>query len=359
MENLRWILIFAGVAILVLLYLTGRQNTASRRQSDALNRSPKGKPGRDEYVSGYSDSNRPLDDQFADPLMQNQDQYDAAHSQEYSEQRHSQNEYAQQDYTQQGLSHHEITQSRHTPGGYSEQQLAPDRSAQQEFSQSRFIDAQHHEAEFDDDPYARPGGFADRKRAEPPAALQSKTSGGGLSGISAKIEAFGEKLSPRRRARVAATKEGAQKKKESSYDSKIVTIHVVATEGQLLNGAQLLDQFEQRGYHYGDMNIFHSMHEGKTVFSIAKIVVPGSFDIDDVDSFQTPGISLILQLPGPVPADVAFEVLLSEAHDMAHALDAHVLDADRSTLSKQTIQHMREGIYEFMHRQKYFTSATS
>jgi len=107
------------------------------------------------------------------------------------------------------------------------------------------------------------------------------------------------------------------------------------------------------------MNIFHSMHQGKTVFSIAKVVEPGTFDINQISSFDTPGISLILQLPGPVAADVAFEVLISEAFDMANTLGGTVLDADRSTLSKQTVQHMREGVYEYMHRQKYFSGVAS
>ena len=284
MENLRWILIFAGVAILVLLYLSGRQPKASKRQDDALRRPDASKRG--------SDRNTTLAPP-ADPLL----------------------------------------------------------------GDNAFSETAEPIDPLDDplaDPLERPGGQA------PVKTRRSAATGGGLGGISSKIEAFGSKLNPRRRSNAAAS--GSRSRAgtaEKEYDSKIVTLHVVAPEGQLMNGAHLLEQFEQRGYHFGDMNIFHSMHEGKTVFSIAKLVVPGTFDINDVDSFQTPGISLILQLPGPAPADVAFEVLLSEAHEIADALGGTVLDADRSTLSKQTIQHMREGISEYMHRQKYFSGVPS
>ncbi len=310
MENLRWILIFAGVAILVLLYLTGRQSGTARRQSDALNRTD-GRGDRGQNPNN-APPQAPVD--YPDPLMHGDNAFDPdpGHAQPVQQDQHF------GDYVQPGQDH-------------------PD------------------DIVFDDDNLQRPAGGLERKRTQSTAS-----SAGGFGGISSKIEQFGKKLSPRRHDRVAASEQReGKKKKTKSYDSKIVTVHVVASEGQLLNGAQLLEQFEQRSYHFGDMNIFHSMHDGKTVFSVAKIVVPGTFDIDDVDSFQTPGISLILQLPGPVPADVAFEVLLSEAHELAQALDAHVLDADRSTLSKQTIQHMREGIYEFMHRQKYFNSVPS
>ncbi len=294
MENLRWILIFAGVAILVLLYLSGRQSSASRRQGDALNRSSKRSRSN---ADGFAEP--------ADPLLGDTQNDGFADSNSFAE---PTGEYADDFGSDVGI----------------------------------------------DDPLERPGGQSSVRRKTAPG-IES-----GLGGISAKIEAFGSKLSPRRKARVAASeptrKAGAA---EKAYASKIVTLHVVAPEGQLMNGAHLLEQFEQRGYHYGDMNIFHSMHDGKTVFSVAKLVVPGTFDINDMDSFQTPGISLILQLPGPVPADVAFEVLLSEAHEIADAMDATVLDADRSTLSKQTVQHMREGIYEYMHRQKYFSKEPS
>lgn len=295
MENLRWILIFAGVAILALLYLSGRQSSGSRRQGDALNRNRQRDPGN--QADPLAD---PLmgDDSFAEPI----------------------DGYGVDDYG---------------------------------------VDGYGDDVELED-PLERPGGQrASGQRTSRRRAVASPEQSG-LASISSKIEAFGNKLSPRRRARIeAADKSKARPASETAYDSKIVTLHVVAPEGQLMNGGLLLDQFEQRGYHYGDMNIFHSMHDGKTVFSIAKLVVPGTFDINDMDSFQTPGISLILQLPGPVAADVAFEVLLSESHEIADALGATVLDADRSTLSKQTVQHMREGIHEYMHKQKYFSEVSS
>jgi len=281
MDNLRWILIFLGVAILVLLYLSGRQSTPKRRDTNTqLGRKMQGE-----------------DDPLLDDDM-NSDVLD----------------------------------------GFDGTSSAIELDGQ--------LDGQF-DAEFDgefDDTLVRPAGADNHVKR--PVSL-----GGG---ISQKIEAIGKRLSPKGKGGDAA----ADKKAKAPQTSKIVTLHVVAPEGDLMNGAHLLEQFEQRGYHYGDMNIFHSMHEGQTVFSVAKLVMPGTFDINDMDSFQTPGVSLILQLPGPVPADVAFEVLLSEAHELADAMDGTVLDADRSTLSKQTVQHMREGINEYLHKQKY-SSAVS
>ncbi len=139
----------------------------------------------------------------------------------------------------------------------------------------------------------------------------------------------------------------------------VITLHVVAPEGQIIHGPRLQSLFEQRGYHYGEMNIFHSLNQGNIVFSVAKIVEPGTFDINNPASFETPGITLILQLPAPVAANVAFDVLVSEASEMARALGCNLLDSGHSTLSRQTIQHLSDSVQQFMHRQRVAESVPS
>lgn len=223
-----------------------------------------------------------------------------------------------------------------------------------------------------DDDFARPAGpasTADPSRGPAPDyefdeldGMGANGAGSGFSSFSQKLEAFSEMLSPKRRKLVAESEPAdldEQTADDPKYAQKIVTLHVVAAPNTVLSGEDLLSVFERRGYHFGDMNIFHSMHEGSTVFSVAKMIEPGYFDINDLESFQTPGITLILQLPGPVPADVAFAVLVSEAYEIAEELNATVLDEQHSTLTKQTVQHLKEGIYEYMHRQKYFGTVSS
>lgn len=289
MENLRWILILAGFAILALLYFSGRAPRAGN-QRDVLNASKNRKPAVTQ-----------------DPLMG--DSFESESMGDF-----------------------------------------PNTGDLPNFG------------DVDPEDFVRPaGGFQISAGEDMPFTdpdLEAQLASPPKTGIAGKIDAFSKRLSPKRQQRVAQS-ETSQADQQAAYASKIVTLHVVAQQDQVFPGAALYDQFEQRGYHYGEMNIFHSMHQGKTVFSIAKIVEPGYFDIDNIDSFQTPGISLILQLPGPVAADVAFEVLISEAWDLAQGLGGIVLDADHSTLSNQAVQHLREGIYEYMHRQKYFSGVPS
>ncbi|NND90455.1 MAG: cell division protein ZipA [Granulosicoccus sp.] len=306
MENLRWILIAAGVAILVLLYFSGR---------------PRRAPGRTDHRR-IDEADR--DSQDFDMNLQRRSGRGADHD---------------------PLLGGEPVTDHYT--GFDD--IDPDDLARPASSAPSA-------------PFSR-GPAPDYDYEFEDLATGDKSGGSsGFSSFTQKFEAFSERLSPRRRKLVAQSEPAELDEETASdpkYASKIVTLHVVAPPDSVIQGEHLLSVFENRGYHFGEMNIFHSMHEGTTVFSVAKMIEPGFFDINDLDSFDTPGITLILQLPGPVPADVSFEVLVSEAYEMARELNGTVLDEHRSNLTKQTVQHLREGIYEYMHRQKYFGTVPS
>ena len=135
-------------------------------------------------------------------------------------------------------------------------------------------------------------------------------------------------------------------------EEKIIAIHLVAKAGECLHGVALKRVFEERAYQFGDLDIYHSLHGDKTVFSIVNMVKPGWFDPQSMDDFETPGISLFLQLPGPLAANVAFDVLINEAHALADALEANLEDDTHSTLSAQRIQHIRDDLREYMFKQQ-------
>jgi len=133
---------------------------------------------------------------------------------------------------------------------------------------------------------------------------------------------------------------------------KIITLHICARNDEPISGAKLFRIFNERSYEFGEMDIFHSRFDGITIFSIVNMVEPGSFNPASMDEFSTPGISLFLRLPGPLAADVAFDVLLNEAREIASQLDAVILDSSRSTLTLQMEQHIHEELKIFDFRQK-------
>ena len=127
---------------------------------------------------------------------------------------------------------------------------------------------------------------------------------------------------------------------------RIVTLFVTARPGESLAGSDIIVAAEKAGLEFGDMGIFHRLVIGKVVdgpvFSMANMVKPGNFDMAHLDSVHTPGVTLFMTLPGPLPALDAWEMLLPTAQRLAELLDAQVLDEGRNALGRQRIAHLRD-----------------
>lgn len=127
---------------------------------------------------------------------------------------------------------------------------------------------------------------------------------------------------------------------------RIVTLFVAMRPGDTLAGSDVVVAAEKAGLEFGDMGIFHRLASGKAgegpVFSMANMVKPGSFDMSKLDGLRTPGVTLFMTLPGPLPALDAWEMLLPTAQRLAELLDARVLDEERNTLGRQRIAHLRD-----------------
>lgn len=132
----------------------------------------------------------------------------------------------------------------------------------------------------------------------------------------------------------------------------IIALHLVARKDERFYGVDLLDIFTERGYEFGQLDIYHLKHDEITLFSIANMFKPGSFDPKRMQEFSTTGISMFLGLPAAIAADMAYDTLLNEAHALANALGGVLQDESHSTLTTQTIQHQHDAIREFMFKHK-------
>jgi len=135
-------------------------------------------------------------------------------------------------------------------------------------------------------------------------------------------------------------------RRASDEFDKIVTLYLAARAGEKLHGADIVVAAEKAGLVYGYMGVFHRLVEGHPdrgpVFSVANIMKPGSFDMAQIQSLETPAIAFFLTLPAPVPALDAWETMLPTAQRMAELLDGVVLDEQRNALGRQRIAHIRD-----------------
>ncbi|MBB5210726.1 cell division protein ZipA [Microbulbifer hydrolyticus] len=135
---------------------------------------------------------------------------------------------------------------------------------------------------------------------------------------------------------------------------EVLILNIMAPAGDCFEGNDLLRVLLSSGLRFGEMNIFHyhcgEAGEGPALFSLANIVVPGTFDMSEMEDFTTPGISLFLALPAEVEALKAFDTLLSTARNIAEQLGGELKDENRSVFTAQTAEHYRQRVMEFQRR---------
>ena len=102
---------------------------------------------------------------------------------------------------------------------------------------------------------------------------------------------------------------------------------------------------DERGmfHHYGNRRESAS----EPVFSVANVLEPGVFDLAAMDDLATPGLCLFLRRPGPLPATVAFDLMLDVGSRLARALEAVLCDDQRCRLTVQATQALRERVIHF------------
>ncbi len=137
-------------------------------------------------------------------------------------------------------------------------------------------------------------------------------------------------------------------------DPEVFMLNVVARDARGFKGADILHILLACDLRFGDMNFFHR-HEfeagkGAIQFSVANMMQPGVFDIDNMAEFNTPGLVFFLTLPGPEDMMKAFDYMLETAQAVSRNLGGDVLDESRSVLTKQTLEHCRQQIRDLERR---------
>jgi cell division protein ZipA len=143
----------------------------------------------------------------------------------------------------------------------------------------------------------------------------------------------------------------SEKSTAINIEPQVIVLSVVMPKGQVMSGAALLPSLLTLGMKYGEMNIFHRHQDnagnGKVTFSLANMMNPGTFNLDDMENFSTQGITLFMTLPNPGDAFSVFEQMLNAAKQLAVEFHGQLLDHKRSVMTKQTEQHYISLIREF------------
>ncbi len=138
--------------------------------------------------------------------------------------------------------------------------------------------------------------------------------------------------------------------------SPIITFNVIAVDDQPFMGYELLQALLSVGMRYGKHQIFHR-HEEKTgrgdlLFSLASVTRPGIFDLPNMGSFSTPGLSLFFQADSVDDPITVYELMLQTAGQLVEDLGGHVLDENRELLTSAKVVAQRRQLREYAECQK-------
>lgn len=127
---------------------------------------------------------------------------------------------------------------------------------------------------------------------------------------------------------------------------RIVSLFVIANEGEVFRGSDIVVAAEKAGLRFGAMHVFHRLVDGHPaagpVFSMANMVKPGYFDMGKIRDVATPGVTFFITLPGPLAALDAWEAMLPAAQRIAELLGGELLDEDHNALGRQRVAGLRE-----------------
>jgi len=138
-----------------------------------------------------------------------------------------------------------------------------------------------------------------------------------------------------------------EEQQPAAVESKEIPIfYLVAPPGFPYSGTTIRNAAEAVGMRFGEMGVFH--HYGlketlprESLFCLANMFEPGSFDLNQMSAYQTTGLVLFMPPSVPVDSRVAFELMLNTAQRLQSRLGGELRDSKRQPLSSAQIEKMR------------------
>ncbi|XUO83332.1 cell division protein ZipA [Halomonas sp. KM007] len=138
---------------------------------------------------------------------------------------------------------------------------------------------------------------------------------------------------------------------------EMIVISVLSRDLEGFDGSKLLELMMACGLRYSrTMGVFHRFEtesaESELQFSMVNVLKPGTFPIEEMDEFVTPGITFLMPLPGALDSAAAFEAMVETAMVVVRHMGGELKDENRSVMTAQTIEFARQRVREFERRHR-------
>ncbi len=140
---------------------------------------------------------------------------------------------------------------------------------------------------------------------------------------------------------------GAQDAADKNKLNDIIVLYILPKPDATLAGAQINSSAQAMGLRFGEMNVFHYMDGTRSVFSLANMLEPGSFDADTIHDLKTTGLTVFMQIHAGDPLDDLTE-MLQRSYQLAGLLDARLCNHKRAPLTEQDAENYRTQVSDFV-----------
>ena len=131
-------------------------------------------------------------------------------------------------------------------------------------------------------------------------------------------------------------------------EEKIITLRLTAPPLERFEGRRLVEALQAVGLQHGKFSIFHrTAPDGATIFSVASLVEPGTFDLERIQGRRFPGVTLFAVLPGPLEASALVEEMIGAGRRLAEELQGVLQDERGATLNAQRLADLRASVAEW------------
>ncbi|MDO8954934.1 MAG: cell division protein ZipA C-terminal FtsZ-binding domain-containing protein [Gammaproteobacteria bacterium] len=136
-------------------------------------------------------------------------------------------------------------------------------------------------------------------------------------------------------------------------DPGFIVLYMVAHRSVRYLGPSLVSVLKVQGLHFNDRQIFEHSDEEGVNFMVASAVNPGTFPLDSLSTFTTPGLSFILDLADAAQPKQAFIKMLDSISIIAKELEGDILDDQRQRLTEGAINEIMLKINILEQSRKY------
>jgi cell division protein ZipA len=136
---------------------------------------------------------------------------------------------------------------------------------------------------------------------------------------------------------------------DDENQTSLIIINLYAPNDHGFGSYDLLQALTSAHLHFGRMKIFQRHFNidggGEVLFNVASITHPGTFDIDNMAEFFTPGLTLFAEMDKVEDPVGTFDLMLETAIQLADGLGGTLYEGRTSPLTTAAIERIRQQLY--------------